>query len=151
VTAAPPWGGAVLIADPSAWARAGHRDVRESWRAALRAGRIATCSIATLELLRVPRDLDELLATEAGLAQLRDIPVSASVQRAAIGALRDLAELGPLHHRVPIPDLLIAAAAQDAGLGVLHYDHHYDRLAEVLSFDSRWLAPPGTLDAPADA
>jgi predicted nucleic acid-binding protein len=148
VSAAPLWGGAVLIADPSAWARAGHPNVRESWRTALRAGRIATCSIATLELLRVPRDLDELLATEAGLAQLRDIPVSASVQRAAIGALRDLAQLGPLHHRVPIPDLLIAAAAQDAGLGVLHYDHHYDRLAEVLSFDSHWLAPPGTLDAP---
>jgi hypothetical protein len=40
---------------------------------------------------------------------------------------------------------LIAAAAQEAGLGVLHYDHHYDRLAEVLSFASRWAAAPGSL------
>jgi predicted nucleic acid-binding protein len=45
-----------------------------------------------------------------------------------------------------IPDILIAAAAQDVAIGVLHYDHHYDRLAEVLNFESRWIAPPGSLD-----
>jgi len=145
VTSAPPWGGAVLIADPSAWARAQHPAVREAWANGLRAGQIATCSIVTLELLRVPRDLDELLATEAALAQLRDVPVSVSVQRAAIAALRDLAAIGPLHHRVPIPDVLIAAAAQEGAVGVLHYDRHYDRLAEVLDFESRWLAPAGSL------
>jgi predicted nucleic acid-binding protein len=46
---------------------------------------------------------------------------------------------------VKFPDLLIAAAAQDAALSVLHYDAHFDRLADVLSFESRWLAPPGSL------
>jgi predicted nucleic acid-binding protein len=73
------------------------------------------------------------------------VPVTVSVQRAAIGALRALADRGPLHHRIPPADALIAAAAQEAGIGVLHYDRHYDRLAEVLAFDSRWAAPPGTL------
>jgi hypothetical protein len=29
---------------------------------------------------------------------------------------------------------------------VLHYDHHYDRLADVLGFHSQWVAPAGTLD-----
>jgi hypothetical protein len=47
-----------------------------------------------------------------------------------------LAELAPR---------LVAAAAQDAGVGVLHYDRHFDALADVLSFDSRWIAPPGSL------
>jgi hypothetical protein len=48
--------------------------------------------------------------------------------------------------------VLIAAAAQDAGIGVLHYDHHYDRLAEVLHFPSVWIAPPGGLSrTPYDA
>jgi predicted nucleic acid-binding protein len=65
------------------------------------------------------------------------------VQRAAIGALRALAEIAPRHHRVALADALVAAAAQEAGLGVLHYDHDYDRLAEVLSFRSCWAAPPG--------
>jgi predicted nucleic acid-binding protein len=40
---------------------------------------------------------------------------------------------------------LIAAAAQEAGVGVLHYDRHYDRLAKVLNFESVWIAPPGSL------
>jgi predicted nucleic acid-binding protein len=67
------------------------------------------------------------------------------VQRTAIAALRGLSDRGAGHHRVKLPDALIAAAAQHAGIGVLHYDHHYDRLAEVLAFDSRWIAEPGTL------
>jgi predicted nucleic acid-binding protein len=42
-------------------------------------------------------------------------------------------------------DLLIAAAAQDAAVGVLHYDSDFDTLATVLSFESRWIAPAGSL------
>jgi hypothetical protein len=42
-------------------------------------------------------------------------------------------------------DLLVAAAAQDAGLGVLHYDAGFDVLATVLDFESRWIAPAGSL------
>lgn len=44
-----------------------------------------------------------------------------------------------------IPALLIAAAAQSGAVGVLHYDHHFDRFAEVLAFESRWIAPAGSL------
>ena len=85
-----------------------------------------------------------MLETEQAL--LRVVPVAASAQRAAIGALRDLAADGPGRHRVPIADALIAAAAQEAGVDVLHYDRHYDRLAKALSFASVWIASAGTLD-----
>ena len=44
-----------------------------------------------------------------------------------------------------VVDALIAAVAQESALGVIHYDEHYDRLATVLSFESRWLAPRGSL------
>ena len=65
---------------------------------------------------------------------------------AALAALRRLAHLEPRHQRsVKFPDLLIAAGAQDAAVGVLHYDVHFDRLAEVLEFESRWIAPRGSL------
>lgn len=37
-------------------------------------------------------------------------------------------------------------AAAERGFGVLHYDHGFDRLAEVLSFTSQWIAPPGSVD-----
>jgi len=46
---------------------------------------------------------------------------------------------------VRLPDLLIAACAQDSGVGVLHYDEDFDRLAEVLAFESRWIARRGSL------
>ena len=41
------------------------------------------------------------------------------------------------YHRAPPTDALIAAAAaQHGGLAVLHRDAHFDRLAEVLTFQS---------------
>ena len=45
-------------------------------------------------------------------------------------ALRELAARGA--HRLPIPDVLIAACAQQHGLGVLHLDRHFDLLSEHL-------------------
>jgi predicted nucleic acid-binding protein len=141
----PPYGGAVLIADTSARIRTNEPGVRERWTVAVEADQIATCSIVTMELLFSARDADGVAETERIEATFRQVPVSTSVQRAAIGAVRKLSEAGPGYHRVPPPDALIAAAAQDAGIGVLHYDRHFDRLAEVLHFESVWIAPPGSL------
>lgn len=53
----------------------------------------------------------------------------------------------PLFHRsVTVHGLVIAAAAAAAGFGVLHYDADFDTLATVLPFESRWVAPRGSLD-----
>lgn len=139
------FGGGVYLADTSARARAHHPAIRDEWAEALRSRQITTCSITTLELLYASRNADEVRELEADEATLRDVPVTVSVQRAAIGALRDLSLKGAGYHRVKLPDALIAAAAQQAGTGVLHYDQHYDRLTEVLDFDSRWIAAPGSL------
>jgi predicted nucleic acid-binding protein len=49
------------------------------------------------------------------------------------------------HHRVPPQDAIIAACAAEHGCAVLHYDAHYDRLADVLGFESVWSAPRGTI------
>ena len=37
-------------------------------------------------------------------------------------------------HRLPIPDLMIGACAQQHQAAVLHLDRHYDTLARVLAF-----------------
>jgi predicted nucleic acid-binding protein len=63
-----------------------------------------------------------------------DAPDHDAVERAAGG------------HRVRVPDALIAAAAAERGFGVLHYDHHFDTLATVLTFTSQWVAPAGSID-----
>lgn len=140
------FGGGVFIADKSVWVRAGHTRLRAQWAAALQARQIATCSIVTIELLYSVRDAQGFESLEADLSALRDLPVTVSVQREAIRAMRELAAGGPLAHRVPLPDILIAATAQEAGVGVLHLDRHFDRLAKVLAFDSRWAADPAELE-----
>ena len=120
--------------------------VRPDWAVALDNGQIATCPIVKLELLHSARDGSDFDRIDTRLAALRDVPITRSVTNAALTAFRELAHVHPLYHRsVRFPDLLIAAAAQDASLGVLHYDARFDRLAEVLDFESRWIAPAGSL------
>lgn len=138
--------GRVYIADTSAWSHAADPVVKEEWAAALRNRQVVTCPIVKLELLYSARDGSEFDRLDAMLGALRDLPITRSVTDAALTALRELAHVQPLHHRsIKFPDLLIAAAAQDGALGVLHYDAHFDRLTEVLEFESRWIAPPGSL------
>ena len=68
----------------------------------------------------------------AALSALRDIPITVSVQRAAFAAMRTLAQRGGLQHQLPLPDLLIArCSTRRPSFAVMHYDHHFDRLADV--------------------
>lgn len=106
---------------------------------------VATCAIVTLERLYSARDVREFAQVELSESQTRPIPLTRSIVQAAIGALRDLSEESDGYHRVKATDALIAAAAQEAGADVVHYDRHFDRLSEVLEFESVWLAPAGSL------
>ena len=57
--------------------------------------------------------------------------------------MRQLAADGARHvHRLPLTDLTVAVAARDAGLAVLHFDRHFDRLSDALNIDARWLDRP---------
>jgi predicted nucleic acid-binding protein len=59
--------------------------------------------------------------------------------------MRALAHRSIGGQRIPIVDYLLAAAAQEIGAAVIHYDRDYDTLAEVLEFESVWLARAGEL------
>jgi predicted nucleic acid-binding protein len=48
------------------------------------------------------------------------------------------------HRRAPPVDLLIAGAAQAAGVPLLHYDRDYERLAQVTELEHHWCVPDGT-------
>jgi predicted nucleic acid-binding protein len=140
------WPSGPWVADTSAWARAAAPDVAEAWRRAAGVGDLVICPVVTLELLYQARDGDHVERTAKACAALRQAPITRSVTDAATMAIRELAVRGAAgSHRVRVPDALIAAAAAERGFGVLHYDRHFDRLAEVLAFESRWVAPPGTL------
>ncbi len=59
--------------------------------------------------------------------------------------MRALAHRSAGAQRIPIVDYMVAATAQETGAAVLHYDGDYDTLAEVMEFESVWLAPAGSL------
>jgi predicted nucleic acid-binding protein len=113
-----------LLLDKSAVARGGIVDPSF--------GEPCVCAITRFELLysaRSPRDFEEL---EEELDALHELRVDAETIGIARMAQRELAVKS--RHRVPIPDLLIAACAHQHQADVLHVDRHYDTLAQVLSF-----------------
>lgn len=141
-----PFGGGRFVADNSAWARAAHPAVRDEWRAALLGGQILTTPVVMLEVLFSARDGPGFDEVESALRALDVLPLTPETGELATRAQRELARVHPLYHRsAKIPDLLVAAAAQLAGVGVLHHDEDFDRIASVLEVESRWIAPRGAL------
>jgi predicted nucleic acid-binding protein len=54
--------------------------------------------------------------------------------------MRELADKGSHGaHRLPLADLAVAVAAQVSGLDVLHYDHHFERLGQLLGIRTLWI------------
>ena len=49
------------------------------------------------------------------------------------------------HRRVPPADLLLAAAAEEADVPLIHYDRDYERIAAVTALHHEWLMPDGAL------
>ena len=100
-------------------------------------GRVLITPIVRIEILYSARTAPEYAEVDAELAIFRMLRNDRAAADGAMSALRELSERADGYHRVPLADALIAAAAADqGGLAVLHRDAHYERLAEVLSFQS---------------
>jgi len=139
------WGEPPLLVDTSAWSRAHHAAVRDSWVQALLAGRLRVSPAARLEILLSARSGADFDVLAERLTAVRTAPLTATTARAAQDAMRTLAHRCAGAKGIPVVDYLIAAAAQVTGAAVLHYDRDYDTLAEIMGFESVWLAPPGSL------
>lgn len=131
------------LVDKSAWARAGHNRVRSVLEPLIEAGTLATCAITNLEILYSARSAADYESISDELAGLEEAPIGSEQLARALEVQRDLATGG--HHRLPIPDLIIAAAAESTGLSVLHYDADYERIAEVTGQPQQWIAPRGSV------
>ena len=139
----------MLLLDNSAWSRllsgATPKDRGELVIEWINEQQIATCLPFLLEAGYSARSAADRKAMMARLNQLPRVAIDGEVESVALEAQRELAEVG--HHRLAPTDLVIAACAHRAGAGVLHYDRDYDLIAEHtgLSFESTWLAEPGTV------
>jgi predicted nucleic acid-binding protein len=144
--------GETLLIDHSVWARATDGRLsgapRERFETALAAGELWTCPPALLEMRYSARDGRQFVAITGELDALEHAPLTAEAAASAVTAQAALAETPGISHRVKPVDLLIAAIAASANIGVLHYDHDYDTIARhtALSFASTWVAPRGSMD-----
>lgn len=93
------------------------------------------CAATRLEMLFSARGRADYETLDTELSAFRDLRMDATTFAIAIAAHRDLAKAS--QHRIPLPDLLIAACAQQHGADVVHVDRHFDVLSQVLGFASR--------------
>lgn len=135
------------LADTSAWTtRHRSQTVSGEFEELARTRHLATCDVVRFELLRTTRDADEFASRRDDLDALPSISIGPRVWRRALDVYELLARQGPLHHRrVRWADLLVAAAAEHAEIPVLHYDRHFELIAELTGQPVRAIAPLGSL------
>lgn len=118
------------LADKSAYI-AGQPAGVERFTQLMRAGEVATCAIVDLEILfsaRSRRDYEEMYQDR--LLGYERVAIDEGTAMRALEVQQALATSGK-HRSAGVPDLMIAAAAEHAGLVLLHCDHDFEAIAEV--------------------
>src|ERR1700758_4267836 len=128
------------LIDKSAMARLAVRPDAAEWAARIERGLVRITTVTRLEVGYSARSGPDL---RAGFAHppLSSMPVeylTPAIEDRAVEVLALLADRG--QHRAPsVPDLIIAATAEPAGLTVLHCDKDFDLIASVTSQPAEWL------------
>jgi predicted nucleic acid-binding protein len=132
----------VYLADESALARMPNPAVRARLEPLLVDGLVATCGMIDLEIGFSARSGTVHRHLRRERRSLPRARIDDGVLDRAFEVQGLLADRG--RHRLPIPDLVIAAAAESAGLTVLHYDTDFERIADVTGQAQDWVVQRGT-------
>jgi predicted nucleic acid-binding protein len=134
-----------FLADKSALTRSDTRpEVREALEPLLISAEIATCGIVDLELLYSASSRATYRALAEALRGMPRVDIAEESVKRALEVQAMLAERSQ-HRAVPLPDLLVAACAERAGLAVLHYDADFDRIAGLTGQAAQWIVPRGSV------
>lgn len=120
------------LIDKSALVRLSSSPDAQDWANRIERGLVYITTVTRLEVAYSARSAVDL---RAGLHKppVSRMPVeylTPAIEDRAVEVLASLADRG--HHRAPsIPDLLIAATAELAGLTVLHVDKDFELIAEL--------------------
>jgi predicted nucleic acid-binding protein len=133
--------GPVYLADTSAYAaQARNSGARARFAALLTEGRLAVCQMTALEYFNIAPNPEAYEVLWAALHGQRWMDTTTAAMDRALAVHRMLAEHSQ-HRHFPLPDLIIAATAEEHGATVLHYDADYDRIAAVTGQPVEWVAP----------
>ena len=120
------------LIDKSALVRLAASPDAATWASRIQRGLVRISTLTRLEIGFSARSASELRlsTTRPPLASMPVEYLTLRIEDRAVAIQLALADLG--QHRAPsIPDLLIAATAESAGLTVLHLDKGYELIAEV--------------------
>lgn len=129
----------VYLVDKSAWEWARRDATANAGLAELvQAGHVLAGShLTAMELAYSARNADDHAKMIARQRASRWLPVTEAVMDRALQVIALLATRG--QHRIPIPDVIIAATAENHQATVLHVDSDYDRIATVTGQPTRRL------------
>lgn len=131
------------LADKSALEQRRHNEeARRLLETLLLENLLASCHVTALEVLYSARNLRDFETLQRDIAAIRWIPVSEEVMDRTMEVQHLLAKRG--QHRMPLPDLIIAAAAELNGAVLLHYDSDFDRISDITGQAAKWIVPRGT-------
>ena len=137
---------ATHLVDNSVLARAAKEPVAARVEPMIVSGALASCPVTELELLFSVRSGSEHRARRADISlRFAHVPLDQDAFDRALDVQGMLADKGQ-HRAASIPDLLVAAAAEHAGLTVLHYDGDFDVIAALTGQPAEWVVPRGSVD-----
>lgn len=122
----------VWLVDKSAYARLDRSPHAELWLDRINRGLVQITTLTLLEIGYSASSAEHWRSFQQGtMISLMPIgEITPRAERRALEVQGALAERG--QHRAPsVPDLLIAAVAEDAGLTVLHVDKDFELIASI--------------------
>ena len=132
------------LGDTSALTRLTHPAVTPRLAPLLESGLVARCTPTDLEAGHASPSPTAHRAMRQFRAAWPQVAMDQAVLDRAVEVQDELADRSQ-QRGAKIADLLIATAAEAAGLVVLHYDHDFDLIATVTGQPVEWIVPAGTV------
>lgn len=132
------------LVDSSVISRLGEPTVRAVVDPLTEAGQVGRAGITDLEVGCGSRNAREWDQDMADLAVFKLVETNTDHVQRARQVQRLLASRSQRGRK--IPDLLIAAAAEQDRLVLLHYDSDFDLISKVTGQPCKWVVPAGTVD-----
>lgn len=132
------------LVDTSVLKRLGRVEVRAVVEPLAVSGQLGRARICDLEVGYSARNTDKWEHLVGALDAFDAVETTAAHLRRALQVQRLLAVRSQRGRK--IPDLLVAAAAEELDVAVLHYDADFDLIASVTGQRCRWVVPAGSAE-----
>lgn len=133
------------LIDKSALARWTKASVREVLKPLHERYLLAVCQPTEYEMVHSARDSAEATRISTWLHAFDYLRTDDDSFTRALEVQRHALNAG-FHRALSLPDLLIAATAEQNRATILHYDGDFDMIASITGQPTQWVVPPGSAD-----